>query len=125
MSMFGIHSAFNLARYARQQELKRQQQQQAAAQAEQARKAQEAADVAAGNGYMQNGSYVAYSAPDREHVHSANANRNSPYQDISTGSQLNRYYGEKSILGRASRGGLGFASARRFSLLGGFSQLGV
>ena len=125
MSMFGIRM-FNVAHYARQQELKRQQQQQAAAQAEQARKAQEAADVAAGNGYMSNGTYVAYSAPDRTHVQSANANRNSPYQDISTGSQLNRYYGEKSILGRASsKGGLGFASAKRFTLLGGFSQLGV
>lgn len=125
MSMFGMGSYFNLARYARNQELKRQQEEQLRRQQEEARKAQEAADVAAGNGYMSNGTYVAYSAPDRTHVQSANANRNSPYQDISTGSQLNRYYGEKSILGRASRGGLGFASARRFSLLGGFSQLGV
>ena len=99
----------------RQQEEQRRQQQAAA----------DAANVAAGNGYMSNGVYVAYSAPDRAHVQAANANRNAEYQDISTNSQLKRYYGQNSLLGRSANKGLGFASARRYSLLGGFSQLGV
>lgn len=113
------------AMYHYMNKIKQQQQAAAAAAAEQQRKQQEAANVAAGNGYMSNGKYVAYSAPDRAHVQSANANRNAEYQDISTGSQLNRYYGQNSLLGRSSNKGLGFASARRYTLLGGFSQLGV
>lgn len=54
--------------------------------------------VNAGYGRMVDGSYQAYSDADRDHVQSANANRNAEYQDISEGSALGHYFGNNSLL---------------------------
>lgn len=81
-------------------------------------------NIANGNGRMVNGSYVAYSAEDKAHIQSADANRNAQYQDISTGSQLGYYFGEATQLGAYSKKRAAM-DARRQSLLGGFSPLGV
>ena len=81
-------------------------------------------NVAKGEGRMINGQYVAYSAADKAHVQSANANRNAQYTDISTGSQLGYYFGEATQLGQYSKRRAEM-DARRQTLLGGFSPLGA
>lgn len=81
-------------------------------------------NIAAGNGRLVNGQYVAYSAADKAHVQAAEANKNAEYQDISMGSQLGRYYGEDSLLGRNAKR-MAEAEERRRTLLGGFTPLGV
>lgn len=81
-------------------------------------------NVARGEGRMINGQYVAYSAADKAHVQAAEANKNAEYQDISMGSQLGRYYGEDSLLGRNAKR-MAEAEERRRTLLGGFTPLGV
>lgn len=77
-----------------------------------------------GEGRMINGQYVAYSAADKTHVQSADANRNAQYTDISTGSQLGYYFGEATQLGQYSKRRAEM-DARRQTLLGGFSPLGA
>jgi len=81
-------------------------------------------NVAKGEGRMINGQYVAYSAADKAHVQSADANRNAQYTDISTGSQLGYYFGEATQLGQYSKRRAEL-DARRQTLLGGFSPLGA
>lgn len=89
-----------------------------------AKQAAEQMNVANGNGRMINGQYVAYSAADKAHVQSADANRNAQYTDISTGSQLGYYFGEATQLGQYSKRRAEM-DARRQTLLGGFSPLGA
>lgn len=47
--------------------------------------------VAAGEGYMQNGRYVAYTPSEREHVQGAEANKSATYTDTATNSALGTY----------------------------------
>ena len=81
-------------------------------------------NVAKGNGRMINGTYVAYSAADKAHVASADANKNEQYQDISHGSQLGYYFGEATQLGQYAKKRSAIEE-RKKTVLGEYSPLGV
>lgn len=53
-----------------------------------------AKDVKAGEGYMKDGRYVAYTSGEKEHVQGVNENKNMEYTDTAPNSALGTYNAE-------------------------------
>ncbi len=74
------------------------------------------AKIDRGEGRMVDGAYQAYSAEDKAHFNSANANANAEYTDIAASSGLGRFFGSPdSLLGSTKKR----KNQTRSTLLGG------
>lgn len=74
------------------------------------------AKIDRGEGRMVDGAYQAYSAEDKAHFNSANANANAEYTDIAASSGLGRFFGSPdSLLGSVKKR----KQQTRSTLLGG------